>query len=58
VSSIPEIRHFDIPWFIMDNSLSREVWGWQTQTPLNAILEEIALHAEQHPQWLELSGLQ
>lgn len=50
-------RRFDIPWMIMDSSLAREVWNWQPQTPLSSLLEEIALHAEAHPNWLELSGV-
>jgi CDP-paratose 2-epimerase len=57
VSSDPEIRRFDIPWLIMDSTLAREVWGWQPQTALGMILEEIAIHAENHPNWLEVSGL-
>jgi len=55
VRSSPENRRFDIPWIIMDSSLAEEAWGWQPQTPLISILNEIALHAEQHPQWLEIS---
>jgi CDP-paratose 2-epimerase len=53
----PENRRFDIPWLVMDAALAGEVWGWQPQTPLDAILEEIARHAEQHPDWLAISGL-
>lgn len=49
-------RRFDIPWLIMDSSKARETWDWQPQTSLNEILTEIALHAEQNPNWLELSG--
>ena len=57
VAGNPETRRFDIPWLVMDSSLAREVWGWQPQIPLHLILEEIASHAEQHPEWCELSGL-
>ncbi len=57
VSGNPEIRRFDIPWMVMDASLAQETWGWAPQTTLQEILSEIALHAEQHPSWLELSGL-
>jgi CDP-paratose 2-epimerase len=57
VAGKPEIRRFDIPWMVMDSSLAREIWGWHPATPLNAILEEIALHAEQNPHWLEWSGI-
>jgi CDP-paratose 2-epimerase len=31
-------------------------WDWKPQTSLAAILEEIATHAEAHPNWLKLSG--
>ncbi len=56
VSGNPEMRRFDIPWMVMDASLARETWGWAPQTTLQEILSEIALHAEQNPSWLELSG--
>ena len=52
-----EMRRFDIPWLIMDAAKAKDVWGWQPQTSLTDILEELALHAERHPYWLELSGV-
>ena len=57
VGNRPEERRFDIPWLVMDASLAREYWGWRPETNMNAILEEIALHAEQNPGWLDLSGV-
>jgi CDP-paratose 2-epimerase len=57
VSSIPEIRRFDIPWLVMDSSLAGRTWGWKPQTSLDEILSEIATHAENHPEWLEISGV-
>jgi len=57
VSGNPDMRRFDIPWMVMDAALAREAWGWTPQTTLEEILTEIAQHAEQHPAWLELSGL-
>lgn len=56
VGKITEARRFDIPWLIMDYSLAAAVWGWQPQTSLNTILDEIAHHAQQNPNWLEMSG--
>lgn len=56
VSGNQETRRFDIPWLVMDSRLARESWGWRPETPLEAILDEIARHAEAHPHWLELSG--
>jgi CDP-paratose 2-epimerase len=50
-------RRFDIPWLVMDSSLARELWGWQPVTSLSAILDEIASHAADHPDWLERSGV-
>ena len=54
--SVPEIRRFDIPWLIMDSSLAERTWGWRPQTSLDEIFNEIARHAEEHPEWLEISG--
>jgi CDP-paratose 2-epimerase len=52
-----ENRRFDVPWMVMDATLAGQLWDWRPQTPLVAILEEIARHAEKHPDWLALSGL-
>ena len=49
-------RPFDIPWIVLDPAKARRVWGWQPATPTAAVLEEIALHAEAHPGWLDLSN--
>jgi CDP-paratose 2-epimerase len=49
-------RPFDIPWLVMDSSLALRLWNWRPQTSLEAILEEIALHAEAHPNWLKISA--
>lgn len=57
VDARPEMRRFDIPWLVMDCRLAREVWGWKPQTPLYDILEEIADHAVNRPDWLDLSGV-
>ncbi|UFS69742.1 NAD-dependent epimerase/dehydratase family protein [Geomonas sp. RF6] len=56
VSAVPEIRRNDIPWLVMDSSLAHDLWGWQPATTIEAILDEIATHAEAHPAWLEISG--
>jgi len=57
VAARPENRRFDIPWVVMDATLAGQLWEWQPKTHLDSILEEIAQHAEKHPDWLELSGL-
>jgi CDP-paratose 2-epimerase len=56
ITSEPAMRRFDIPWLIMDSSLAGQMWNWRPQTSLNQILDEIACHAQQHPNWLEISG--
>jgi CDP-paratose 2-epimerase len=47
-------RPFDIPWMVLDSSAVSEAWEWKAQTQMSTILEEIAQHAEQHPEWLYL----
>lgn len=49
-------RPFDIPWIVLDHARATRVWGWRPATPTSAVLEEIARHAEAHPDWLDLSA--
>lgn len=49
-------RPFDIPWIVLDHAKATRLWDWTPITPTAAILEELARHAEAHPQWLELSS--
>jgi len=56
IGSEPAVRRFDIPWMIMDCRLAEQIWNWRPQTSLNQILDEIAYHAQEHPNWLEISG--
>jgi CDP-paratose 2-epimerase len=51
-------RPYDIPWVIMDSSDAERDFDWRIEFPLENILEEIAQHAESHPDWLETSGLE
>jgi CDP-paratose 2-epimerase len=57
VTSDPQSRPFDIPWMVLDSSLAIASWHWQVTIPMTAILEEIAHHAEQHPDWLEITNI-
>jgi CDP-paratose 2-epimerase len=52
VQSDPADRPFDLPWMILDSTLAGQRFDWRPATPLPAILDEIARHAEQHPDWL------
>ena len=56
VPSDPATRPFDLPWVVLDSSKAARLWDWRPRTPVSAILEEIAAHAEAHPEWLELSN--
>jgi CDP-paratose 2-epimerase len=55
VSSDPASRAFDLPWMVLDSARAAAQWGWKVATPISEILEGIARHAENHPDWLELS---
>jgi len=56
VASDPEPRPFDVPWLVMDSRLAGATWDWRPAVSVEAILEEIAEHAEANPRWLEISG--
>jgi CDP-paratose 2-epimerase len=49
-------RPFDIPWMVLDAALAEKAWNWVPKIRLPEVLDEIAEHAEQHPDWLEISG--
>jgi CDP-paratose 2-epimerase len=49
-------RPFDIPWMVLDASMAAKQWDWQPKILLPQVLDEIAKHAEQNPDWLEISG--
>jgi CDP-paratose 2-epimerase len=51
----PEPRMYDIPWMVMDNTGAESEFGWTIEMPLPTILEGIAQHAYDHPDWLEVS---
>ena len=56
VTGNPRARQYDLPWIIMDSTLARNTWNWRPQTALDQLLEEIAAHAEEHPDWLACTG--
>jgi CDP-paratose 2-epimerase len=49
-------RPFDIGWMVLDHAKATRLWQWGPVTPTTVILEEIAAHAEQNPDWLNLSA--
>ena len=56
VESTPVQRPYDVPWLVLDCSKAEKEWNWRPTTKLETVLQEIAQHAEQHPDWLELSA--
>lgn len=46
-------RPYDIAWMVLDSSKAREIWNWAPAIPLEQILEGIALHAEENPDWMD-----
>ena len=49
-------RPFDIPWMVLDSSLAEKSWNWSPKILLPQVLDEIAKHAEQNPNWLDVSS--
>ena len=49
-----EERSMDAPWIVMDSTTAQNAWNWRVKTKIEQILEEIADHACQHPNWLSL----
>jgi CDP-paratose 2-epimerase len=49
-------RPYDVPWLILDSSEALAMTAWTPQISLRQILEEIAEHAESHPDWLTWCG--
>jgi CDP-paratose 2-epimerase len=55
VEAEPALRRYDVPWLVLDSTLAGHEWNWQPTTKIESILEEIANHADQHPEWLDIS---
>jgi CDP-paratose 2-epimerase len=56
VQSDANPRPFDIPWMVLNSSLAEKTWNWSPKILLPQILDEIAKHTEQNPNWLEISN--
>ena len=55
VSQHPQGRKYDIPWLVLDSERARSFWDWKPKLDLETILTEIAVFAEEHRDWLDLS---
>lgn len=49
-------RRYDVPWLVLDATRAEAEWNWHPAAKLESIFEEIAAHAEQHPDWLDISN--
>ena len=56
IKADPAPRPFDIPWMTMDSTRAGTFWKWHPQTKLAEIFDEVARHAQEHENWLELSA--
>jgi len=48
-------RQYDVPWVVLDAGQAAHRWRWGPTRVIDTVLEEIALHAEAHPEWLSMS---
>jgi CDP-paratose 2-epimerase len=55
IGSDRRARPFDLPWLVLDSAKAAKGWKWRPETNLKTLLEEIAIHAEKFPDWLEIS---
>jgi CDP-paratose 2-epimerase len=56
VGAEPGLRRYDVPWLVLDSTRAEQEWSWTPKTRIEGVLEEIARHAEGHPEWLDLSN--
>ena len=54
VLSSQDERPMDAPWIVMDSTTAQNAWDWSVKTKIEQILEEIAIHSEQNPDWSKL----
>ena len=48
-------RPFDIPWMVLDSQRAEKVWNWKPKRTLAEILEDVAEHAREHLNWLDIA---
>ena len=56
VTASDESRPYDLPWVVLDHGLASARFGWRPRRTAEATLDEIADHAERHPDWLDRCG--
>lgn len=56
VSASAESRPYDLAWVVLDHAMVTERCGWRPLRSVLSIFEEIAEHADRHPDWLDRCG--
>lgn len=56
VDSEENNRPYDVPWLVLDANEAAKIWNWSPQVSLEDTWEEIAQHAQQNPDWLEITS--
>ena len=56
VASASQPRPYDLPWIVLNHAEATARHGWNPQHSAAHIFDEIARHAERHPEWLDLCG--
>jgi CDP-paratose 2-epimerase len=49
-------RPYDVPWLVLESARAENAFDWRPGIGIDTILEEIALHVTEHPDWLERCG--
>jgi CDP-paratose 2-epimerase len=55
VTEDPAPRPYDLPWIVLDARRAESRWRWRPTRGPEQIFQEIAEHAERHPDWIERS---
>jgi CDP-paratose 2-epimerase len=56
VSASVDSRPYDLAWVVLDHSMVTNRCGWRPLRSVLSICEEIAEHADRHPDWLDRCG--
>jgi CDP-paratose 2-epimerase len=56
VGSTPETRGYDVPWIVLNSDSAAARFEWRPTRSREQIFEEIASHAQRHPEWLDCCG--
>lgn len=46
-------RPLDAPWIVMDSATAKKDWNWSPKISILQVLDEIAIHADENPNWLK-----